>query len=303
MQNTLKHEVNYNSRKNKLQLFALIGLLVVTALAGSIYSFFQSQDVPPSLEVKRNTYQGFSKDVEFGSLQWNKADFKSDVKVYDDKIAELKKAGVDVDKGVKADKDRTNVLFATRDTNLKEIVDATSRQESGRVIWAVYKDTFIMTQNDYFNTVDSKGNVTAKIIDTSNTTELEKIKIKENEAVFIMADYQVTHPLLRSELDVPAKDVSLDSLTKGFHAVAVKDVVALLKDVDPSTYSIFATKNNFKNSTKLKSPEEKKDYNSIVWINAKVDKLVKNTTAANVAPVVTMTAIAGEVDSTQNMPI
>lgn len=314
MQNTLKSEENQNSKKTKFQLFALIGVLAVTAIAGGIYYFLQPESVPPSLEVKRNTYQGFSKDVEFGSVKWE----KSDLKTYDDKLAELKKAGVNTSTAVKAEKNRTNILFALKDTNLKEIIDATSRIEGGRVIWAVYQGTFIMTQNDYFNTVDSKGNVVAKIVDTSNTVETEKIKIKENQAVFLMADYDASNPLLRSELDVPAKDVTLDSLTKGWHAIAMKDASVLLKDVGSTTYSLFGTKNN-KDFTKLKTLDEKKNYNKIVWINVKVDKLqsqfLANITVdksktvitkmeENIAPVVTGKAVVvAAIDSAQNMPI
>ncbi len=281
MQNSAKHEVNQNILRNspisKFGLFTVVGLLMTTVLVGGVYYLSKTEDTPPELTAKRSTYQAFSKDAEFGATKWEKADAKT----YDDKITELKKSGIDVSKTKKAEKDKVNIFFAAQDTNLQEIMDATSRKEGGRIIFGVYqsdKGQFVTTQNDYFNTTDKKGNKILMVIDSSKQAELQKVTISGGEAVFVMADYSPELLLVKSETDAPQSNLPISYFTKGWHAVAMTSdyFQELLKDVDPATYSIWGTKNN-KDFIKMKTPDEKKSYNNIVWINIKTDKLTKQS--------------------------
>ncbi|PJC38806.1 hypothetical protein CO044_03055 [Candidatus Peregrinibacteria bacterium CG_4_9_14_0_2_um_filter_38_9] len=257
----------------KLGLFAIIGAVIVTAIAGGIYYFSPTEATPPELIQNRNTYQGFIEDKQFKAVQWE----KKDIEEYEIRVKALKTAGIDIGETIKAKKDIVNTFSAKKDTNLKEIFDFTSREERKRIIFGIYLSdlgTYTTTKNDFFNTIDSKGRTILTMVDPSKPADLEKIKIKENEAVSIMADYSPELHFLNLETVAPVSAMPLDYFTKGWHAVAVKDFEGLMENVDPLTYSAWGTKNN-KDFVKLKTPSEKKSFNNIMWINVKVDKLVK----------------------------
>ncbi|MFA6305553.1 MAG: hypothetical protein WC651_02375 [Candidatus Gracilibacteria bacterium] len=252
--------------KSKLGLFAVIGAVLVAAIAGGVYYFgFMNSSNPPQLGAGPGQgFQGMTVAgaADRGFLTYTQADVDNHAKVK----AEKEKSGKAKELNSwshPADK-RANLSYfwADKDITLTKAYEEIVPQLDGEVLIAKYdptKSTFVTTENKIWKKVTD--------INPGTTLSAGQATI----TMFIGTNKLSAYSEIKSASEFPEKDVDvlkLANTSKGWHLFSMpkKQVVELRKTINVSSiWALDATTGDFK-KLDLSTVKESDITTSIVWL-------------------------------------